>query len=77
MTENLPELTKASNFLDISKQIIEKNENQELLKNLFMKIFDQDFELTKKLYDKLESQNLIDEITFNNYVWSAAHFDQK
>ena len=63
--------------MEVAKQIVELNENNDLLQKLFMKIFDKDFEITKQLYEKLESSDLINERIFNNYVWSAAHFEQK
>ena len=46
-TEHLLELTKNEKFLELSKEIVETNKNNELLQKLFMKIFDKDFELTK------------------------------
>lgn len=76
-TENLPELTKDEKFLELSKQIIESNDNTTFLQKLFLQLFDKDFDLTKQLYEKLESSDLVDESIFNNFVWSAAHFEKK
>ena len=42
-----------------------------------MKIFDKDFDLTKQLYEKLENEDQITPLIYNNYLWSAAHFEQK
>ena len=61
----------------MSKEIIDSNENSTFLQKLFLQLFDKDFELTQQLYAKLESSNPVDENIYNNFVWSAAHFEKK
>jgi hypothetical protein len=70
-------LTKNEKFLEISKEIIDTNENSIFLQKLFMQLFDKDFDLTQQLYAKLESSDLVDDNIYNNFVWSAAHFEKK
>ena len=61
----------------MSKEIIDSNENSLFLQKLFLQLFDKDFDLTQQLYTKLESSDLVDENIYNNFVWSAAHFEKK
>jgi hypothetical protein len=45
--EHLLELTKNEKFLEISKDIIDSNENSIFLQKLFLQLFDKDFDLTQ------------------------------
>lgn len=40
-------------------------------------IFDTDFDLAKKLYDKVLNTPLMNKLMINQFAWSAAHFKEQ